>query len=428
MDDERAARPHFLPLRRVAAVGVGNALDFYDFLTYSFFAVQIGHCFFPGGTAAHGLLLSLATFGVGFMMRPLGGVLIGLYADRAGRRPAMLLSFSLMGAGVIGLALTPSYARIGVAAPVLLVLFRLVQGFALGGEVGPSTAFLVEAAPPLRRGLYVSLQYATQDFAVLVAGVVGFALANLLSPAQLDAWGWRLAFGLGATIVPFGLAMRRLLPETLEARHGGRAASRRLPWGLPWGLVVPGLMLAGCGTIVGYGFDYMTTYVQDSLHMPANLAFGATVALGVMLVSSDIAAGVLSDRFGRKPVMLIAAVALLVLVVPLYMLMIRWPDAAVVYAVTGVLGVLEGFLTGPALVALTEMLPKSARSVGLGTIYSVAVAALGGTTQFMMKWFGDVSGSKLAPACYVAAALVMGIAAMLVIRETAPARTGAEHG
>jgi MHS family citrate/tricarballylate:H+ symporter-like MFS transporter len=138
----------YLPLRKVVAVGVGNALEFYDFITFSFFAIQIGHCFFPESQTTHGLLYSSATFAVGYLSRPLGGIVIGMYADRMGRKPAMLFSFALMGTSILGLSLTPSYAQIGNAAPILLVIFRLVQGFALGGEVGPSTAFLVEAAHP----------------------------------------------------------------------------------------------------------------------------------------------------------------------------------------------------------------------------------------------------------------------------------------
>src|ERR1700691_5436047 len=165
--DPAPRNPPYLPLRSVLAVGVGNALEFFDFLTFSFFAIPIGPCFFPQSQTSHGLLYSLATFGVGFLTRPLGGVVIGMYGDRVGRKPAMLLSLALMGASILGVALTPSYARIGIAAPILLVIFRLVQGFALGGEVGPSTAFLVEAAPPNRRGFYVSLQYMTQDGAGL---------------------------------------------------------------------------------------------------------------------------------------------------------------------------------------------------------------------------------------------------------------------
>ena len=212
--DEAVTPPQYIPVGKVFAVGIGNALEFYDFLTYSYFAIQIGHCFFPNSQTTHGLLFSLATFGVGFITRPLGGIIIGRFGDRAGRKPAMVLSFTLMGVGITGLALTPSYDTIGVAAPALLLLFRLLQGFALGGQVGPSTAYLIEAAPPHRRGLYVAVQFMTQDLAVVAAGLVGFGLSSFLSVAALDQWGWRLAFLIGAAVIPFGLYLRHSLPET----------------------------------------------------------------------------------------------------------------------------------------------------------------------------------------------------------------------
>ena len=211
MPDERRAP---LTKGQIAAVTAGNALEFYDFVTYAFFATQIGRALFPGN-ASNSLLLSLATFGVGFLTRPLGGLLIGRMADRRGRKPAMILSFSIMGVAMTGLALTPSYAAIGLAAPILAIFFRLLQGFALGGEVGPNIAYLMEAAPLNRRGLYISLNFASADFAVLVAGLVGFGLASVLTAGQLEAWGWRVAMLLGAGIVPLGLRLRNTLVETL---------------------------------------------------------------------------------------------------------------------------------------------------------------------------------------------------------------------
>ena len=188
--------------RQVAAVAAGNALEFYDFLCCSFFAVQIGGTFFPSHNAAASLLASLATFGAGFLTRPVGALVIGRFADRMGRKPAMLLSFGLMGAAIVGLALTPPARSIGVAAPILAIGFRLMQGFALGGEVGPSTAYLVEAAPPHRRGLYVSMQYMGQDAAVLAAGLMGVGLAGVMGADALRDYGWRIAFLAGAVIVP----------------------------------------------------------------------------------------------------------------------------------------------------------------------------------------------------------------------------------
>jgi len=195
---------------QIASVTAGNALEFYDFVTYTFFATQIGRALFPGDES-HSLLFSLATFGVGFLTRPLGGLIIGRMADRRGRKPAMILTFTMMGVAMTGLALTPSYAAVGMLAPILAVAFRLLQGFSLGGEVGPNIAYLMEAAPRGRRALFISLNFASADFAVLVAGLVGLGLSSALSGPQLESWGWRVAFLLGATIVPFGLRLRRTL-------------------------------------------------------------------------------------------------------------------------------------------------------------------------------------------------------------------------
>ena len=300
-----------LPWRQVLAVAMGNALEFYDFLTFSFFAIQIGHAFFPARQMAHGLLYSLATFGVGFITRPLGGVVIGSYGDRAGRRAAMMLSFALMGVAILGLALTPSYARIGIGAPILLLAFRLVQGFALGGEVGPSTAFLLEVAPPHRRGLYVSFQSASQGLAILAAGIVGYVLSSAVSPVALDAWGWRVAFLIGAAVIPVGLYLRRRLPETLHRPDGGPVSAVAVR--VPARFVALSLMVLAAMTIATYVRGYMTTYAQDSLKLAAGIAFGATIINGLCGVLVCPLSGLISDRIGRKPVTLFA-VGLLVAV------------------------------------------------------------------------------------------------------------------
>jgi MFS family permease len=429
LDELAAARPsepQYLPLRKVVAVGVGNALEFYDFITFSFFAIQIGHCFFPESQTSHGLLYSLASFGVGFLTRPLGGIVIGMYGDRVGRKPAMVLSFALMGASILGLVLTPSYAQIGIAAPILLVFFRLVQGFALGGEVGPSTAFLVEAAPPNRRGLYVSLQYMTQDVAVLAAGLAGFALTAWLTRAELDAWGWRAAFLIGTAVVPVGLYMRRNLPETMHDadRRLTTAEQRRVPMRV----IVLVLLLMTAATTYLYGLDYITTYAQDSLHMTPSLAFGATVVIGLCAVVADPVSGLLSDRIGRRPVMLGAVVILVLLLVPAYMGMTELRSVSVVYGASAILAVLQAFLTTPALVTVTESLPKAVRSGSLATIYAVAAAVSGGSTQFAIKGLTDLTGSPLAPAWYMTGAVLIGGIAMTLMNETAPVKVGLAPG
>ncbi len=288
--------------------GRGQCAGILRLSGFRLFRHQIGQAFFPGHDKYGQLLLALATFGVGFLTRPLGGLVIGRWGDRYGRKPAMLISFGLMGLAIVGLALTPGYRSIGLAAPVLAVLFRLLQGFAMGGEVGPSTALLLEAAPPARRGLYVSLQLATQNGAVLVAGLVGLLLANLMSAAALADWGWRIAFLIGAAVVPFGLMLRRRLPETLPVT----TEAVRPRWGraeVRLALVV--LVILGANTIATYTMNYMTTYGINTLGISARIAFGATVGTGLAALCFNPLGGYLSDRFGRKPVGMIALSGLL---------------------------------------------------------------------------------------------------------------------
>jgi MFS family permease len=297
----RDAGPRPVALRQACAVFLGNGLEFYDFFAYSYFAVYIGRTFFPSTDPATSLLASLATFGVGFLTRPIGAIVIGAMGDRHGRKPAMLFSFSLMGIALIGLALTPSYAQIGIAAPVLVVLFRLLQGFAVGGELGPATAFMAESAPLHRRGLYLSMQYVTQDVAALIAGLLGVALASVLNDQQLQDWGWRAALLVGAAIVPFGLIVRRTLPETLTRSHAEQPR-QRLSAGLKANrrIVVLGVAIIASGTISYYSASYMTTYALTTLQMPAAIAFGLTVVNGSVSVVFELITGWLSDKRGTQ--------------------------------------------------------------------------------------------------------------------------------
>lgn len=404
--------------RHILAVVVGNALEFYDFVTYSFFAVYIGRTFFPESLTRFSLLASLATFGVGFVMRPIGAYVIGRLGDRRGRKPAMLLSFSLMGVGIAGLALTPSYARIGVAAPTLVVLFRLVQGFALGGEVGPTTAFLIEAAPPERRGLYASLQYTTQDAAVLVAGLIGLGLASTLSEQALQDWGWRAALLVGVAIVPFGLVLRRSLPETLDQPAAAAVAHTSLRPHLRTA-VIGGMMLAAA-TTANYTNEYLATYAIHDLHMSASVAFGATVIVGLCGVICQPVSGILSDYLGRKPVMLVPLSLLLLATLPSFALIAHYRNAAALYSATFVLAGLLG-LGSPACVTwLTESLPAHIRSGALSLVYAISVSVFGGSTQFIAASLIERTGNPLAPAWYMAAIMVVGLAAMLATHESAP--------
>jgi MFS family permease len=410
-----------LPARQIFAVALGNAVEFYDFVTYAFFAAQIGRAFFPSDTPGSSLLASLATFGAGFLTRPLGAFVLGRLGDRVGRKPAMLASFALIGVGVIGLPLIPPYSSIGMLAPMLAIAFRLVQGFALGGEVGPSTAFLMEAAPPLRRGLYISLQATSADLAVMVAGVVGLGLANTLDAAALDSWGWRVALLAGGMIIPIGLMLRRTLGETLQPpQHLGDVP----PVGSYGRLAAAGLALLAAATTTNYLLNYMTTYAGSTLGMSARIAFGATAIVGLCGVVCDPLAGWLSDRFGRKPIMIIPWLCLAVAVFPCFLLLERERTGLALYLACAVLAGASTLSSSASLIAVTESLPHRVRSGALAIIYALSISVFGGSTQFIVAWLTRLTGNPLTPAWYMIGGVFVGFVAQFVMPETAPIKVG----
>jgi len=404
--------------RVVAATIAGNALEFYDFVTYAFFAVYIGNTFFPASTPLGSLLLSVAVFGVGFVSRPLGGVLIGAFADRVGRKPAMLLTIGLITVGTLGLAATPSYASIGLAAPIIVVVCRLIQGLALGGEVGPSSAFLIESAPPGQRGLYASWQFASQGVATLVAGAFGIVVISMLPPAELQAWGWRIPFAAGLLLLPVAFYLRRSMPETLHAASNddtnvgfkGLVRHQRI-------IALAVLVVLG-GTVSNYVGNYMTTYAIATLHFPPLIAMGATVMVGFATLVFALVGGWLCDRYGRRPVMLWPRLATAVLTVPAFELLVSHPTVATLLAVTTFLAVLTAISGAASLVAIPELLPRGIRATGLSIAYAVGVALFGGTTQFIVTWLIGATGDAAAPAWYVAGTSVITAIAMIALPES----------
>ena len=405
-------------MRTLAAAVAGNALEFYDFIAYAFFAVYIGKAFFPVATPMGSLMLSVAVFGVGFFARPAGGLLFGAIADRAGRRVAMLLTIMFITAGTLGLAVTPGYASIGLAAPIAVVAFRLVQGLALGGEVGPSTSYLVECAPAGKRGLYASWQLASQGIAALLAGLMGLGLSLALSPAQMQAWGWRVPFTAALLLIPVAIYLRQAMPETLsvEAIHpseSGLAGLRRHR-----GVIALATLAIIGVTMSTYLNSYMTTYAMATLKMSAATAMGATVTVGVATFVAALFGGWLSDRLGRRPVMLWTRVLVALLTVPAFAMLAAWPGAVSLYAVSALLAVLTAIGGASLLTAIPELLPTGIRATGLSIAYAIGVSLFGGTTQFVVTWLLAETGNPLAPAWYVAAANLVTILAIQLLPES----------
>jgi MFS family permease len=333
----------------------------------------------------------------------------------------MLLSFGLMGAAVVGLALTPSFAVIGWYAPLLAVLFRLLQGFALGGEVGPATAFLLESAPVQSRGLYVSLQLATQYAATLVAGLVGLTLTSLLSPEALTGWGWRLAFLIGAAVVPFALMIRNSLPETLHETRSN-PGRRRGPMGGLMMVAVTGLVMLAGASIGTYTLSYLTTFAGRILGFAPIWGLVATMVAGGGAMIGSVLAGLASDRVGRKPVMICSNLLLIALVLPCFAIMVALHSLAAMLAGAVVMAVLVGAGAAAIVTSLAESLPVNLRAGSLGIIYALAAAGFGGTAQFIVTWLIEVTGSPMAPGWYMTVAVALALLGMLGMRETAPRR------
>ena len=411
--------------RQIIAAVIGNALEWYDFVIYGFMTVIISRLFFPAESEYASLLIAMATFGVGFFMRPVGGVLIGLYADRHGRKAALQLIILLMTIATAMIAFAPTYAAIGIAAPAIMVLARLLQGAATGGEFASATSFLIESAPPERRGFYGSLQMVGQSISALTGATAGMLVTQGLTPEQIDAWGWRLPFLFGLLIAPVGLWMRRHLSETEEflaakedtTQHLGLLAVLREH--LRDVLVCFGLIVSS--TIMFYVvLIYMPTYAKTQLNIPLKEAFTAQVAGLVCLTVLIPLFGVLSDRIGRRIVLMVAALLYLVLTYPLMDWLLAEPSLMRLATMQVVLcsAIAVGF--GAISTALAEQFPVRQRSTGLALAYNVAVMIFGGFAQLIVTWLIKATGSLLAPSFYVMFGATVGILAAWFITERRP--------
>ncbi len=405
---------------KIIAVVVGNALEFYDFLSFTFFAVNLARVMFPVGLPGTALLLTLMTGSLGFFARPLGAVLFGLLGDRIGRRPTMLATFTLMGVGALGLALTPDYASIGIAAPILVVAFRVIQGVAAGGDVGPTTAYLAECAPLARRGLFTSLQLAAMRLGALASGLVGLGLASAMSPAALDAIGWRIAFGVGAAIVPFAFILRRRLEETLHLpERDPRAPTKIEP--LVYGAALLGMF---GGLAMSSMSDFMFTFTTTWLAVPAPIAYRLTVAIGAVQIASVLLGGWLSDRVGRRWGKLYPSLAGVLLAFPLFAWGVAGAGMAQLSLAVLVLTALSALTMSPAYVALVECSPKRMRSGLVGIGYGLVIALAFGLGPPVVAGYVRASHDLNGPAYAWLLGFGLMLLSALLTRETHPARSG----
>ena len=426
-----SSRPHSRAerVKAIVAITLGNGLEFFDFTVYSFFATFIGTQFFPVHGALNQLLLAVGTFGVGFFMRPLGGVVIGAFADRAGRKAAMWLTLWLMALGSAIISFAPTYRQIGMAAPLLIVLSRLIQGFAMGGEVGASVSMLLEYAGPRTRGFYGSWQFVSQALSGLCGALLGLLLSTLLPHESLASWGWRVPFVVGMLVAPVGLYIRRHLDETLpgaghadggHAQAGAAANPLRELLARHRTALAAGVMMTIGGAAATYIVRfYMPLYAIKILGLPMSIGMSGAILTALVTAACSPFAGALSDRVGRKWVMGVSCALLVLAIYPAFMLIHAVPTVATVLAVMGGLGALLAFMVVPSIVILPELFPRTIRVTGMSIVYSLGVAIFGGFAQFIATWLIKVLDDQLAPAWYLIACGVVSLLALPLVREPA---------
>jgi MHS family proline/betaine transporter-like MFS transporter len=403
----------------VAAAVAGNVLEWYDFAVYGYFAAVIAKNFFPAENEVTSLLATFAAFGVGFVMRPLGGIIIGRLGDTKGRKIALMLTIFLMAGGTVLIGFIPSYQTIGILAPILIVAARLMQGFSAGGEWGGATAFIVEWAPENRRGLFGSFQQSSVAMGLLLGSAIAALTSSLITPADLENWGWRIPFLLGGILGPVGIYMRRHVEETPAFQKAQREDG-------PSDLTPPIVLAARAfgftilWTVSYYVMlSYMPTFTQRYAGLGRTEALWSNTAGLLMLVVAIPLMGLLSDKIGRKPLLLACCGAFAVLSYPLFIVLASKPGVAVVLMVQLLFGLMIALFSGPGPAAISEIFPTKTRSTWMSTGYSLAVAIFGGFAPFIAQWLIAQTGSPLSPTYYLIAAALVSTYVIYHLRETA---------
>ena len=413
-------------LRRViVAATIGNVLEWFDFLVYGFFAVTIAEVFFPASDPTVSLLITFGTFGLAYVVRPLGAIFIGTYSDRAGRKAGLTLSIGLMLIGTTLMVITPGYATIGIAAPIIITIARLLQGFSVGGEFGSAVAFLVEHGGE-RRGFSASWQWATTGIVSVIVSLFGLALTTLLSHEQLIDWGWRVPYLFGLLVGPAGLYIRSRIAETPDFLAAEKPPT--VPIGDLLRRHPVSLLLAFGAAIVSnssyYLLLYVPTYGVKTLHLPAYTGFAATLLGGIILAVFSVIAGHWSDKIvPRSRIMLIAAWLFLLTAYPCFWLMDAYPSLATAAFAVGFLNLIKAGYSGVLPSVLSEQFPVEIRAVGVSLSFSLSVTIFGGFAPFVATWLIAQTGDPLSPSYYLMATALLSIIALMAIQRRAPVPT-----
>ncbi len=407
--------------RAITAAGIGNVLEYYDFGIYGFLAGVIARKFFPGTDEVAGLLATFAAFGVGFLARPLGGIVLGRLGDVRGRKSALVTTILLMAVGTVGIGLIPEHASIGVLAPILLVLCRILQGLSAGGEWGNATSFIVEWSPEGRRGYFGSYSQASVVGGVLMSSAVAALLNSFFSSAEIDAWAWRLPFLLGAILLPVGLWLRSGVEETprFRAEQAGET-SGLADLGTPFGLMAKAFGFTVLWTVSYYVMlTYLPTFTQKYAGLSATAALWSNTAGLLALLAAIPITGALSDRIGRKPMLIFCCLAFVVLAYPGFRLMLSGLAAWGVALVQIGFNLVISAFSGPGPAALAELFPTRSRTTLMSVGYSLSVAVFGGFAPFIATWLIQATGTPIAPTYYLIAAGLVSAATIATFRETA---------
>jgi MFS family permease len=408
-------------IRAVIQVAAGNFLEMYDFMVFGYYAAAIGSAFFPSADPFASLMKSLMTFGAGYLMRPLGAVVLGAYIDHVGRRKGLLLTLTLMAFGTLSIACTPSYRTIGLLAPILVLLGRLLQGLSAGVELGGVSVYLSEIATPNRKGFFASWQSASQQVAVMLAAVIGIALSSMISPAQMTAWGWRVPLLIGCVIIPFLFLLRRSLGETEEflARRRPTLSEILHSIGANWRLVLMGMLLSTMTTVCFYMITaYTPTFGSAVLHLDNTGVQIVILCVGASNFFWLPVMGALSDRIGRRPILLTFTILTLLTAYPALSWLVTAPSFGRLLAVELWLSFMFGGYNGAMVVYLIEIMPAHVRTAGFSLAFSLATGIFGGFTPAICTYLIAVTKNRAIPGIWLSCAAALSLVAALYLTSS----------